>query len=285
MQDKVFKVVRPYINITIGLFIFAFGWTAFLIPSKITGGGISGLASIVFFATEVPVALTYFVTNIFLLLLATKFLGFGYSLKTVYGVSVVSLFFGVLQGVFKEPLVNEPFMATVLGGIISGIGTGMVFNGGGSTGGTDIIAAIANKYRGTPPGRVLLLCDFVIIGSSFLIFRSIEKVVYGLSAMTVATFVIDLMINGFKQSVQFMIISKEYAVIADRFNVELDRGVTVLDGTGWYSKEPVKILMLITKKNQVRQVMHIVRESDPNAFISQGTVMGAYGIGFESIKS
>ncbi len=284
MQDKILKVVRPYIGITFGLLIFAFGWTAFLIPAQITGGGISGVGSVVYFATGVPVAITYFLTNIVLLVIATKILGFGYGIKTIFGVSVVSLFFGLLQSFIKEPLVDEPFMATVLGGMLSGIGTGMVFNNGGSTGGTDIIAKIVNKYRGTPPGRVLLMCDFIIIGSTFFIFGSIEKIVYGLSAMAVATFVVDLMINGFKQSVQFMIISKEYAKMADRFNTELNRGVTVMDGTGWYSKEPVKIVMLITKKNQVREVMHIIRECDPNAFISQGTVMGTYGVGFDSIE-
>lgn len=283
MKNKVYQIIRPYFSITIGLFIFAFAWTAFLIPSEITGGGISGVASIVFFATQIPVAITYFIVNIFLLLLAVKILGFGYGVKTIYGVSLVSLFFALLQNVIKEPLVNEPFMATVLGGVISGIGTGMVFNGGGSTGGTDIIAAVVNKYRGISLGRVLLFCDFFIIGSSFFIFGSIEKVVYGLTAMALATFTVDLMINGFKQSVQFMIVSKEYEMIANRFNFELNRGVTVMDGTGWYSKQPVKIVMLITKKNEVRKVMQIIRECDPTAFISQGSVIGTYGEGFEAI--
>lgn len=281
MKNKVISLISPYFGITIGLFIFAFGWTAFLIPSQITGGGISGVAAIFFFATKIPVAVTYLGINLVLLMLAVKMLGVGYGMKTIFGVAMVSLFFALLQGFIKDPLVKEPFMATVLGGILSGIGTGMVFNGGGSTGGTDIIAKIYNKYWGSTPGRILLMCDFIIIGSSFLLFKSIEKVVYGLTAMAIASFVIDLMINGFRQSVQFMIISKEYEVIANRFNSELNRGVTVMDGMGWYSKKPVKIVMLITKKNQVREVMKIVRESDPDAFISQGSVMGAYGEGFE----
>ncbi len=159
----------------------------------------------------------------------------------------------------------------------------MVFNGGGSTGGTDIIAMIVNKYKGISLGRVLLFCDFIIIGSSYFVFGSIEKIVYGLTAMALATFTVDLMINGFKQSVQFMIVSKEFETIANRFNSELNRGVTVMDGTGWYSKQPVKIVMLIAKKNEVRRVMQIVRECDPKAFISQGSVIGTYGEGFEAI--
>lgn len=283
MKNKVYSIVKPYIGITIGLFIFAFGWTAFLIPSEITGGGISGLASVIYFVTEIPVAITYFIVNLFLLLIAVKILGFGYGIKTIYGVSVVSLFFAILQNVIKEPFVNEPFMATVLGGVLSGIGTGMVFNGGGSTGGTDIIAMIINKYKGITPGRVMLFCDFIVIGSSYFVFGSLEKVVYGLTAMALASFTVDLMINGFKQSVQFMIISKEYENIANRFNQELGRGVTVMDGTGWYSKQPVKILMIVTKKNEVRRVMQIVRECDANAFMSQGSVIGTYGLGFDAI--
>ncbi len=285
MKNNMMATIKPYITIAIGLLIFAFGWSTFLIPSEITGGGITGLASVIFFATKFPVAVTYFMVNIFLLLLAVKVLGVGYGVKTIFGVAVVSGFLAMFQSLIHEPFVKEPFMATVLGGILSGIGTGMVFNGGGSTGGTDIVAKIYNKFRGTPPGRVLLFCDFIIIGSSFLIFRSIEKVVYGLTAMAIASFTIDLMINGFRQSVQFFIISKEYAAIADRFNSQLNRGVTVIDGTGWYSKEPVKIVMMITKKNHVREVMQIVRECDPKAFISQGSVMGVFGTGFEQFES
>lgn len=275
----------PYINITIGLFIFSLGWTAFLIPSNITGGGASGVGALVYFTTGIPVAVTFLVLNVFLLILAFKMLGFGYGIKTIFGVLVLSGFFALLQTFIKEPVVNEPFMACVIGGIMSGIGTGMVFSGGGSTGGTDIVASIYNKFRHTSPGKVILFCDVFIIGSSYFVFKSLETIVYGLSAMAIATFTIDLVISGVKQSVQFMIFSKQYEEIANRINTDVHRGVTVMNGTGWYSKEERKIVMVVVRKPETLEVFRIVKEIDPTAFISQGSVMGVFGEGFESIKA
>lgn len=279
------SVVWPYIIITFGLFVFTLGWSAFLIPSEITGGGISGVAAIIYFSTGIPVAVGYGVINIFLLLIAFRILGFKYGVKTIYGVTMTSLFFAILQNFIKEPVVQEPFMACVIGGIMSGIGTGLVFSGGGSTGGTDIIASIYNKYRNSSPGKVILFCDFFIIGSSFFVFGSLEKIVYGLTAMAIASYTIDLVISGVKQSVQFMIFSKDYNAIADRINNDLHRGVTLLDGTGWYSKEKVKVVMVVVRKPESTEVFRIVKEIDPKAFISQATVLGVYGEGFESIKA
>lgn len=283
MKEKIISQVRPYVIMTLGLFIFTIGWTAFIIPTQITGGGISGLASTFFYITEIPVALTYFVINIFLLILGIKYLGMGYGIKVTFGVSMVSLFFAILQPIIKEPWVSEPFMASVVGGIISGIGTGMTLNAGGGTGGTDIIASIFNKFRKVGPGKVILFCDFIIIGTSYIVFQSIEKVVYGLATMAVASYAIDLTINGIKQSVQFFIISKNHNEIAARINKEVGRGVTLMDATGWYSQEPVKMVMVVVKRVQSQQVFKIVKQSDPSAFISQGSVMGVYGEGFDAI--
>ncbi|MFC0876616.1 YitT family protein [Saccharicrinis sp. FJH2] len=275
----------PYISITFGLFIFSIGWTAFLIPSDITGGGIAGVGTIIYFSTGIPVALTYLLVNVLLLILAFKILGPGYGLKTIYGVAVLTGFLALFQHYIHEPAVQEPFMACVIGGILSGIGTGMVFSGGGSTGGTDIIASIYNKYRHTSPGKVILFCDVIIIGSSYFVFKKIETIVYGLTAMAIASYTIDLVISGVKQSVQFMIFSTKYEQIADRINADMNRGVTVIDATGWYSKEERKIVMVVVRKPEALEVFRIVKDIDPTAFISQGSVMGVFGEGFESIKA
>lgn len=277
--------IWPYINITLGLFIFSIGWTAFLIPSNITGGGIAGVGAIIYFSTGFPIAVSYVVINAFLLIAAIKILGFGYGVKTIFGVSILTGFLGLFQSLIKEPVVNEPFMACVIGGILSGTGTGMVFSGGGSTGGTDIIASIYNKYRNTSPGKIILACDVIIIGSSYFVFKKIETIVYGLTAMAIASYTIDLVISGVKQSVQFMIFSKMHVPIADRINNDLHRGVTVLDGTGWYSKEELKVVMVVVRKPEALEVFRIVKEIDPTAFISQGSVMGVYGEGFDTIKA
>lgn len=284
MKEKFLSSIRPYVIITLGLFIFAIGWSAFIIPTEITGGGISGLASTIFYIWKIPVGLTYFAINILLLVLGIKYLGLAYGIKVTYGVSVVSLFFGVLQPLIKEPWVSEPFMASVVGGIISGIGTGIAINAGGGTGGTDIIASIVNKFKKIGPGKVILFCDFIIIGTSYLVFQSVEKVVYGLTTMAIASYAIDLTINGIKQSVQFFIISKKHEEIAQRINHEIGRGVTLMDGTGHYSQEPVKIVMVVVKRTQSQQVFKIVKQTDPQAFLSQGSVMGVYGEGFEAIN-
>ena len=235
MGNKLKNMFWPYVNITFGLLIFSLGWTAFLIPSNITGGGIAGVGALIYFVTDIPVALSFALINALLLIVAFRILGFGYGIKTIYGVAVLTGFFALFQSFIHEPVVKEPFMATVVGGILSGIGTGMVFSGGGSTGGTDIIASIYNKYKHTSPGKIILLCDVIIIGSSYTVFKSIETIVYGLSAMAIASFTIDLVISGVKQSIQFMIFSEKYEEIADKITKDMHRGVTILDATGWYS--------------------------------------------------
>ncbi len=285
MQKKIIESLRSYVVITLGLFIFSMGWTAFLIPSEITGGGISGLAAVIFFVSGFPVAGSYAIINAFLLLIALRILGFKYGIKTVFGVGILSLFFAVFQPMITEPVVKEPFMACVIGGMMSGIGTGLVFNGGGSTGGTDIIASVVNKYRNIGPGRIMLMCDVIIIGSTYFVFGSLEKIVYGLTAMAVASYTIDLILNGMKQSIQFHIFSSKYAEIADGINKDLHRGVTVIEGLGWYSQKPVKIVLVVARKNEARDIFRMVKSIDPTAFISQGSVMGAYGEGFEAIKA
>lgn len=280
--------LKEYIFIAFGLFLYAGAWKAFLLPHQITGGGVTGIGALVYYATGIPISMTYFSINAVLLLIAVKSIGLKFSLRTIYGVAILTVFFSILPqapiGTFVGE--KEDFMACIIGGLLSGVGIGIVFLSNGSSGGTDIIAKVVNKYRNITLGRILLYCDVLIISSSyFLEIGSIERIVYGLTALTVTTLSVDMVINGVRQSVQFFIFSKEYEQIATRINTEVRRGVTILDGMGWYSKEPVKVITVIARKNESVKIFRIVKDIDPNAFISQSSAIGVYGEGFDVIKS
>lgn len=278
------KEAKAYLIITLGLLLNALGWVLFLIPADITGGGVSGIAAIIYFATGFPMGVSYLAINIILILIAIRLLGASFGVKTIYSVVVLSVLFSLLQGILKNPIVNDDFMATVIGGFMAGAGVGIVFTQGGSTGGTDIIAMIVNRYRNMSPGRVILLCDIVIISSSFLVFRSIEKVVFGFVVMAVTAYTIDIVISGARQSYQLFIFSKHYEQIAERIATEVHRGVTIVNGQGWYTKEEQKVLLVLVRKHEVNDVFKIIRQIDPKAFMSLAEVMGVYGEGFDRIR-
>ncbi len=287
---KLLKTVRSYAIIVFGLLLYALSWTAFLIPHKITGGGVSGIGALVYYATGIPMGYTYFVINIGLILIAIKMLGANFGVKTIFGVTVGAFLLSVLQMTIKVAVVEDKFMSTIIGGAIAGVGLGIVFTQGGSTGGTDIIAMIINKYRNISPGRVILLCDVFIIGSSFLVLldlepaKRIETIVYGYVAMAITAYSLDAVLSGSKQSVQVFVFSKRYQEIADRITSEVNRGVTVVDGMGWYTKEHQKVLISLVRKHEVSDVYKIIKEVDPEAFISVANVTGVYGRGFERIR-
>jgi uncharacterized membrane-anchored protein YitT (DUF2179 family) len=283
-MNKSLKIFRTYLIITIGLFVNALGWTAFLIPAEITGGGVTGVATLIFYATEIPIWVPYLTINLTLIVVSIKILGKSFGIKTIYSTLILTLFFSVLQNVIKEPIVNENFMSSVLGGIMAGVGVGIVFSQGGSTGGTDIIAMVINKYRNISPGKIILYADVIIISSSFLIFRSIEKIVYGYVAMGVTAYAIDLVLTGAKRTVQLFVFSKLHDEIAQKISTEINRGITLIDGTGWYTKQNSKILMVLVKKQESNSLLRIIKEIDPDAFISVNNVMGVYGKGFDRIK-
>jgi len=262
-----------------------------LLPHKITGGGVSGIGALVFYATGIPMGYTYFLINIGLILLAIKMLGASFGIKTIFGVSVGALLLTLLQSIITTPIVDDKFMSCMIGGGLAGVGLGMIFTQGGSTGGTDIIAMIINKYRNVSPGRVILWCDVFIIGSSFLVLldleplKRIETIVYGYVAMAITAYSIDAVLSGNRQSVQVFVFSKKYKEIADRITSQMNRGVTVIDGQGWYTKENQKVLITLVRKQESNDVYKIIKEIDSEAFISVASVMGVFGQGFERIRS
>ncbi len=284
MKQKLITTFKDYLIISAGLVLFTLAWTVFIIPAEITGGGVSGVAAVIFYGWKIPVWITYLTVNVFLLILALKILGANFGIKTIYCMSLVSGLFAILPQIIKEPIIDDTFLAAVLGGMMSGAGLGIVFSRGGSTGGTDIIAMIINKYRNISPGKVILACDVIIISSSYFIFHSLEKLVYGFVLMWVVSYSLDAFLNGAKRSTQMFIFSKKYEEIADFINKETDRGVTVINGTGWYTKENVDILMTVVRKRESSLIFRKIKNIDPDAFITMGSVMGVFGRGFEKIK-
>ena len=280
-------LLKDYTTIVFGLFLYAFGWTAFFLPSEITTGGVTGIGALVYYATgTIPMSVTYAAINLVLLAISIRILGWQFSIKTIFGVIVMTLLLSIMQPLFKGVvfLEGEPFMSAVLGGLFCGAGIGIVFTANGSTGGTDIIAAVINKYRNITIGRAILYCDVLIISSSYLIFGSISKVVYGLTVMVIISYTVDMVINGDRQSVQFFIFSKKFAEIATEIN-NIPRGVTVVDGMGWYTKQPTKILVVMAKKSESVKIFRLVKNIDPEAFVSQSAAIGVYGAGFDVIKT
>ena len=283
-QKTFVNELKSYVIITLGLFVMALGWTGFLIPNEILGGGVSGIATLIFWSTGLPVGVSVLAINAVLIIFAFRLLGGGFGVKTIYSIGMLSLFFAVLQYYIREPFVTDKFMASVVGAVMAGSSMGLIFTQGGSTGGTDIIAMIVNKYRNISPGKIILFLDVFIISSSFFIFRTIDTLVYGFVVMSVVSYVIDLIITGNKQSVQMFIFSKKANSIADRIGNETGRGVTFIKGVGWYTKSENDILMIIVKRMEYQMVFRIVKEEDPEAFVSISTVMGVYGQGFDAIR-
>lgn len=287
MSNK-FKIdsIKEYVTIVIGLALYALAWTGFLLPHQITTGGVTGIGALLYFSKGIPVAATYLTINLFLLIISIKIIGWKFCIRTMFGVAVLTIFLSVAQSLIKKPLlVEEPFMACVVGGVLAGFGIGIVFTANGSTGGTDIIAMVVNKYRNITIGRAMMYCDVIIISSSWFIFHSIDKIVFGLTTLVIMTYCVDFVVTGIRQSVQFLIFSPEYEEIARRINTEALRGVTVLDGMGWYSKERVKVLVVMARKNESVKIFRIVKQVDSNAFVSQSSVIGVYGKGFDIMKA
>lgn len=283
-KHKLRTTLTDYLIIALGMSLYVLSWTVFLIPAEITGGGISGLSAVIFYSTKIPVAVSYFVINVFLVLIAIKVLGASFGIKTIFSMVVATILFWITPELIKEPIINDTFLSAVLGAMLGGLGIGIVFTRGGSTGGTDIIALIINKYRNVSPGRVIMYCDVIIIASSYLVFESPEKLVYGYVTMWVVSYTIDAFLNGANASAQIFIFSKRFEEIADYINKNAGRGVTVLDGTGWYTKENVKVVMTVVRKKESSLIFRKLKEIDSEAFISMGSVMGVYGQGFDKIK-
>ena len=281
-----YKEFQDYVLIAIGMVSYAIGWNVFLLPTNVTASGLPGISSIIYWATGCPVQIPYFMVNAMLLIAALIILGKKFCIKTIYAVIVVtaltSFFSEQMKGVYL--LQTQPLWAAILGAVFCGCGIGLGFSAGGSTGGTDIVAAIVNKYRDISLGKVIMFCDIFIISSSYFVVHDWEKVLYGYVVLYVQAFCIDQVVNHRRRSVQFFIISKKYKEIGKRINIDADRGVTVVDASGFYSGQDVKMLFVLAKQGQSQTIFRLIEEIDPHAFVSQSAVIGVYGNGFDKIK-
>ena len=303
-SNKVFLFIKEYFLITLGILTYVLGWTIFLVPNNLIGGGVTGIASIIQYASGgvIKIGYSYFAINAILLVAALFLLGRSFGAKTVYAIILASIGLNVFQTVIPQDLVqnlavdNGKLMCVIMGGILAGVGIGITITQGGSTGGTDIIALIVNKYRNVSPGRMILSLDVVIILSSLLVpsytpdgalvpfTEKVVTVVYGLILITICSTVLDIYLSGSKQSVQVFILSHKYEEIADAITKDLHRGVTALDGKGWYTQNHTQVLMVLTKKTDLKILLKMVKSIDPDAFLSVSSVTGVYGKGFETIK-
>ena len=295
--------VKEYLLITIGILCYVSGWSLFLLPNNLVGVGVSGLSSIIQYATGFKMGYTYFIVNAGLLVIAFLILGAGFGGKTIYAIILASVGLSVLPDIIPLQIIdtlalqNGKLMSVIMGGIMAGVGIGMSMTQGGSTGGTDIIALIVNKYRNISPGRMILWMDVFIILSSIVVPSytadgslvswpdKVTTVVYGLILVTINGYVVDLYISGSRQSVQLFILSHKYDKIADCITGELHRGVTVLPATGWYTKKDSHVLMVITRKADLNVILRHIKLIDPDAFLSVGSATGVYGKGFDTIKT
>lgn len=285
-KKKAINEIRDYIMIGIGMISYSIGWNIFLLPNSITTGGVPGIASVVFWGMGVPVQWTYFGVNAILLLIALRILGFKFCIKTIYAVMVLTVMTTVVQGSTADLhlLHDQPFMASIIGAIFCGSGIGLGFAFHGSTGGTDIIAAIVNKYRDVSLGRVIMIIDIIIISSSYLVFHDWEKVIYGYVVLLVTSFCIDQVVQSMQRSVQFFIISDKYREIASRIAVFPHRGATVIEAHGFYTGHEVKMLFIMAKRRESNVIFSIINQIDPRAFVTQTNVIGVYGEGFDKFK-
>ena len=321
LKKSAWTHVKEWLLVTLGILIYTVGWSVFLVPNNLVGGGVTGISSIIQYATGgvVKIGYSYFVLNAILLIAAFTILGSSFGGKTIYAILLASFGLTFFQSVIPYEIVrtlaleNGKLMSTIMGGILAGVGIGMSISQGGSTGGTDIVALIYTRYRNVSPGQVILFLDVIIICSSLFVpsvvkeidpatgqallgadgqplthlmpwAEKITTVVYGLLLVTVNSYVLDLYISGSQQSVQLFILSKKYAEIADAITHDLRRGVTVLDGKGWYTQQQTEVLMVLTRKTDLNLLLRYIKAIDPEAFLSVSSVSGVYGKGFNTIK-
>lgn len=292
-RQHIWDFLKDLVLINLGMAVYDVGWAAFLLPYRITTGGMAGMAAILQYATSFPMQYTILIVNTVLLLVAWWQLGLKFALKTAYAVFALTLYLQVGQSIMTDEagqliqLLGEgqDGMACVLGAILNGLGIGIVFLSGGSTGGWDIIAALINKFRNISLGRVLLFLDFFVIGSCWFLFHDWRMVVFGYVTLVVYTFALDMLVNSARQDIQFIIITKKADELAARVREETGHTMTMMNGEGCYTHQPTHVMIGIVHKRESVKVLRLIQEVDPSAFVSQSRAEGVYGLGFNAIKA
>lgn len=294
-KKKYLRIFTDFLVLTIACFIFALAWEAFMIPNGMSAGGIMGLCTVIQYATGglIPAQYSYFAINAILVIVAIIVMGLGFGFKTIYCIIMSSFAMGLVASVPEIHsvagqffYVRETLLIPVIAGLLEALGLGLVLRFGGSTGGTDIIAVMINKYWPVSLSKVFLISDIVIVAALlFLPDKSFTDMVYGLVEIIVFSSVIDNVVGGKKSSYQLMVFSEHYADIADHIIKNMDRGVTVLNAQGWYTKQQKNVLLILISRNQLPSLTRVIKEVDPKAFMSVSSANNVYGEGFEEIKT
>ena len=298
-KQQVWSEVKDYFFISLGLLIYTISFVLFLMPYQIVAGGATGMSAILYYATGFHMQYTYIIINGLLLIMALFILGFKFMVKTIYAILLLAILITLMQAIVpKQPNglpiqllgPGQDFMSMIIGCVLTGVALSTVFLHNGSTGGSDIIAASVNKYHDISLGRVLIAIDFCIIGSCMFFpafgtyLERAHKVMFGLCVMTLENFSLDYIMNARRESVQFLIFSSKYQELAEAIGTETGHGVTILDGHGWYTGKEVKVLCVLAKKFESTTIFRLIKFIDPRAFVSQSSVVGVYGEGFDEMK-
>ncbi len=286
-SNKILNIIWDYFLMTVGSVIFCMAWTSFIIPNGLASGGLTGLCTIIQYGTGIPVGITYPILNILLLIFGVLSLGRAFGVKTIYVIALTSLLFDLLpQFPQLEVLMNEKLLVALVGAGMESVGIGLVLLRGGSTGGTDILAMMINKYWPVSPGKVYLYSDiFIITMLMFVPDKGLVDMIYAFVLMLGFSFGVDYVLLGNKSSVQILVFSSRYQEIADHMINEVHRGVTALQSVGWYSQQESKVLLIVARKHQMNEVVNEVKKIDKKAFISISTAMSVFGEGFEEVKT
>ena len=310
-HESMTRTVFEYIAIIIGIAPMALMVNWVLLPHAFVGGGLTGICSAIYYVTDglfpslfpayngaIPVWLTTFVINVILLIIAGFTVGWRFCIRTMVGVAAITFWYRIIP-ILPEPIISDPWLGAIIGGFVFGLSLGIVLAANGSSGGTDIVAMIVNHYHNISLGNIMLLCDIIIIASAFFLplpesmlaeggnpfYLQIKRVLYGVCMTISYTVAVDWIIARLHRSVHFLIYSSKYDEIATEINKTVNRGVTVLDGTGWYSQQPVKVISVLVRKPESSLVLSIVKNLDPNALVSIADVGGVFGSGFDKIKA
>ena len=294
-KKKVLVGIFDYIVISFGVLLFVMGWTSFLLPNNMIDGGLTGASALLSMVTRIPVDIWYFSINTLLLILAWLVLGRSFGLRTIYAILLSTLMFRVLGGdnfmILKslpgQPLyVGDGVLVPIIGGLLEAVGLALIIMRGGSTGGTDILALIVNKFWPVTLGTFYLVADFVVI--TLLIFvpgHTFTDVVYGYITMGVCAYVLDLIMLGKDASVQVLIFSDSHKKIGEYITREMRRGCTALKAIGWYTQQDRQVLLVMLRRTELSVLVRAVKEIDPKAFVTVVPANNVYGEGFEEMKT
>lgn len=294
-RRKLLSTVKDYLILTVASFLFAFAWEGFMIPNGMSAGGMMGLCTIVQYATGgfIQAQYSYIVINAVLIIVAVLAMGIGFGFKTIYCIVVSSLAMGLvgsLDFLHSAPgeflFIQERVLIPVFAGAIEAIGIGLILRYGGSTGGTDIISLMVNKYWPISLSMIYLVTDVIIC--SLLLFlpeKNFSDMCYGLEELVVFSLMIDIVVGGKRSSYQLLVFSEHYKEIADHIITNMDRGVTILKAQGWYTKKDKDVLLILINQKQLPSLTRVIKEVDPRAFMSISPTNNVYGEGFEEIKT